>query len=348
MRCLSSIQDLVPSEYVSFHLYIVDDYSSDLSVKIIEDFFSTVDVWFSVTFVKNEKNIGLSANLSKLLDGASYDYFVRIDADDYVADSLLIDAIPFLKSEFDLIIPDIVNVEQSVEENFNQCFDFLRSILYFTPLPGGAFISRKIYLKTTGYDASLSHQEDYDLFLKMCFHNPRVCHTKRPSYFYNRDSNDMSSLYTRRLATRARLRELFLTKWLTGFATVDVYIRPQCGSLIDNSFLESLQGDARLDGVSLHLLSSDEIIRADAKSKIVELSIFAPINFEQCVQLVMCSAYLSSISFSGIAIGISAVLPFQSGMVHFPLEGLQTVTNFCVVNRLNSFSNFDIDYFECF
>lgn len=347
-RCLSSIQGLRRSENVSFHLYIVDDCSSDSSVRVVEDFFSTTHVWFSFTFVKNDKNIGLSANLSQLLDNAEYDYFVRIDADDYVADRLLLDAIQFLRSKVDIIIPDIVNVEHDVESTFNQNVDFFKSILYFTPLPGGVFISKKIYMKTTGYDASLSHQEDYDLFLKMCFHDPQVRHTQRPSYFYNRDSNDMSSSRTRRLATRARLRELFLNRWLTCFGIVAVYIRPSCGSFIDEVFLKRLQDDTRLEGVDLYFVSGEHTSSIDPNSKTVELDIFVPIDFERCVQMIMCSAYLSSIGFSGIAIGISALAPFKLGMAHFPLEGLQEVTNCCVVNGLNNFSGFDVSYFEYF
>jgi glycosyltransferase involved in cell wall biosynthesis len=78
-RCLRSLlnQDLDRSRY---ELVVVDDHSTDDSLKAIRSFKGAGDI----TIVANKKNLGVGASARVGVDHSRGKYFVRVDADDYV------------------------------------------------------------------------------------------------------------------------------------------------------------------------------------------------------------------------------------------------------------------------
>lgn len=74
-RCINSI---LSQTYKDFEVIIVDDCSTDNSLKMIP----TDDKRFKV--FKNEKNLGCGLNRRKTIELASGEWFAFIDADDYV------------------------------------------------------------------------------------------------------------------------------------------------------------------------------------------------------------------------------------------------------------------------
>ena len=94
-RCLKAIKS---QEYKDYEVIIVNDGSTDNSVKIIEKYLS--DKRFKLI---NQDNKGLSAARNSGIKKAIGDYLIFIDSDDYISDDLLIKLDKILIKKYDLV-----------------------------------------------------------------------------------------------------------------------------------------------------------------------------------------------------------------------------------------------------
>ena len=62
-----------------FEIIVVDDASTDNSINILNAFRRNVKI------IRNKKNIGVAKSVNKAVKIAKGEYFVRVDADDYVS-----------------------------------------------------------------------------------------------------------------------------------------------------------------------------------------------------------------------------------------------------------------------
>ena len=77
-RCLRSCMSQV-MDIKDFEIIVVDDASTDNSINILNAFRRNVKI------IKNKKNIGVAKSVNKAVKIAKGEYFVRVDADDYVS-----------------------------------------------------------------------------------------------------------------------------------------------------------------------------------------------------------------------------------------------------------------------
>ena len=98
IRCLKSVLN---QTYTNFEVLLIDDGSTDNSGKIC-DSYSRKD---SRIYTYHQANMGQSVARNRALMKAQGKYIVFIDADDYVADTLLEKTIPKMESEnIDILI----------------------------------------------------------------------------------------------------------------------------------------------------------------------------------------------------------------------------------------------------
>ena len=75
--CLKS---LIPQLNNEIRLIIIDDCSSDKTVKLISEIIKNQKKY--ITFIKNKENLGLSINLYRLLESSQAIFGFRMDSDD--------------------------------------------------------------------------------------------------------------------------------------------------------------------------------------------------------------------------------------------------------------------------
>ena len=75
-----AIESIMNQSYKNIELLIIDDYSSDSTYEKC-DYYK--NKYSNVSIYKNEKNLGLTASLNKLLNLSNGKYIARQDADDY-------------------------------------------------------------------------------------------------------------------------------------------------------------------------------------------------------------------------------------------------------------------------
>ena len=76
---IETIESVLAQSFSDFELIIIDDYSTDNTSKIIEEYCLVEQ---RIKYLKNHKNLGISKTLNNGLGIAKGKYIARIDGDD--------------------------------------------------------------------------------------------------------------------------------------------------------------------------------------------------------------------------------------------------------------------------
>lgn len=78
-----AIDSVMSQTTIDFEYILIDDFSTDKTPEIMA---KASSLWRNVTFIRNDKNIGLASSCNVALKEARGDYIIRLDADDYFVD----------------------------------------------------------------------------------------------------------------------------------------------------------------------------------------------------------------------------------------------------------------------
>lgn len=118
-RCLRSILSQ-SFEEIFYEVIVIDDGSSDYSIKILEAFSDKIKI------IKHKKNLGLPSALNSGIKNARGKYIVRLDSDDYVNFDYLNILYLFIEyNNFDAVGCDyyLVNDNEEILEKRN-CLEY--------------------------------------------------------------------------------------------------------------------------------------------------------------------------------------------------------------------------------
>lgn len=165
-----SILSILGQTYFDFKFYIINDGSTDLSLNIIKEY-EQLD---NRVILINQKNIGYTRSLIKVISKVKTKYVARMDADDIAHPKRFEYQIEYLKKNPKIkavgtainLIDERNNVYGYKFFNSNS-FDILNSINFETPIAHpSVMFEREIYDKIGGYDKNFEPAEDYQLWIK--------------------------------------------------------------------------------------------------------------------------------------------------------------------------------------
>ena len=112
-RCIRSIINQSYIKKEKWELIIVDDFSKDVSRKILKDYKS----FQNIHIILNKKNLGLPKSLNIALKKAKGRYITRVDSDDYIARNYLFISSLFLEMnrEYQAVATDYVEINNNEE-----------------------------------------------------------------------------------------------------------------------------------------------------------------------------------------------------------------------------------------
>jgi glycosyltransferase involved in cell wall biosynthesis len=144
----------------SLEIIVVDDCSTDDSLEVLSHFENLI------TIVAHRTNRGVAAASNTGLRHAKGEYFMRVDADDY----LNRDAINIMSKlldendEIDLVYSDLLRV---TEEGYLIEKIQMNNTETLLEHGAGVLFRRSVIEKAGGYDETLRNCEDYDLLAKI-------------------------------------------------------------------------------------------------------------------------------------------------------------------------------------
>ena len=167
-----SIMSILNQTYEDWELILVNDFSSDTTLVILEGFTRKES---RIKIINNNKNIGLTASLNKAINISNGEFIARLDSDDVAEPERLKKQVSFLVSNPDigmvgtganLIDKDGRKIgSMSVISN-----EYLvsRFIKYLNPFIHSSLMIRKRVLDDVGiYREKFRYSQDYDLVLRV-------------------------------------------------------------------------------------------------------------------------------------------------------------------------------------
>lgn len=162
-QCVKSVLDQTVSD---FEFLIVDDFSIDQTVNIIESFNDP-----RIRLFKNSSNRGLPASLNHLLDYAQGKYIARMDADDYCHKNRFRWQVAYLEKHSEVSLCgmwayQIENQSKSIHRvKLPTRSQSIKSALFWgNCIPHPSVMARATFFKKNKYDIAYSKSQDYELW----------------------------------------------------------------------------------------------------------------------------------------------------------------------------------------
>ncbi len=195
-----SIESILSQTFTDFEFLIIDDASTDDSLKCINSYKDS-----RIKVIQNTKNIGQVPSLNKGLQLANGQYIARIDQDDVSLPSRLAEQLDFMENHPEVVI--VCSWEYTIDSNgkkirtwksnLNNYGEFLGPILLgLCPIWHPSVMFRKeVVIGLGGFDTSYAPSEDYDLWKRIAmnrfnaaivprFHLLQRNHNRRQSVIY--------------------------------------------------------------------------------------------------------------------------------------------------------------------
>ncbi|MDT0643046.1 glycosyltransferase [Zunongwangia sp. F363] len=185
-----SIQSCLAQTHKNFELIIVNDCSTDQSLKIAENFKSN-DARISIISNKKNKKLPSSLNIGHEI---ALGNFITWTSDDNFFEEHAIEMLlkTIQQTEADIVYSNFNIIEESGK--FRKKIDLENaSSLLFGNSVGASFLYKKeVFIRNGGYDQDLKGVEDYDFWLSATLHS-RFVHLEDILYNYRSHGKSLSS-----------------------------------------------------------------------------------------------------------------------------------------------------------
>ncbi len=193
---LDAIKSVFAQTYQDWELILVDDGSTDNSLKIAQSINDP-----RVRIISDGKNLGLPSRLNQVTELAKYEYIARMDADDLMDPIRIETQREILKRnpKIDIVTTGVYSVLNNLEligtrgRDFNEVsFDEL--ISRKKGVTHAALMAKKSWYQRNKYDESLIFIEDLELWVRSSYNSDlNIISIKQPLYIYREEDNITAS-----------------------------------------------------------------------------------------------------------------------------------------------------------
>ena len=188
-----SIDSILNQTYTNFELLIVDDFSSDNTLQIIESNYSHNK---KIRLFQNKSNIGLTKSLNYLVQHSKGDFIARQDSDDLSFPNRLQKQIEhFNNYNIDFCTSRAIRSDNNRKIPGYSYFIPKKIITKFkNPFIHGTLMIKKDVLREIGYyDERFYYAQDFKLFIDLLSKNYHFKVINEPLYFLNMLNNISSN-----------------------------------------------------------------------------------------------------------------------------------------------------------
>nr|WP_293834720.1 glycosyltransferase family 2 protein [uncultured Arsenicibacter sp.] len=167
-----TIESVVSQDYENFEYILVDGYSTDGSIDVIDCYSNRINK------ILSEKDSGMYEAMNKGWKMASGDYCLFLNSGDCLNnEKILSEVSKFLKPEYDIVYGDVINCYGERKEKFIfPAYIGIYELMTYSTYPHQAtFIKRDLLVSLGGYDERYKVVSDWLFFLKATIElNPKV------------------------------------------------------------------------------------------------------------------------------------------------------------------------------
>ncbi len=206
-----ALESALHQVYDNLEVVVVDDGSTDATESVLASYAGDPRLR---TITLN--GVGLAAASNRGIEASSGEYVVRLDADDWFDDNLVLVLATYLdrNPNVGLVFPDYFTVDahaQLIQTVRRAKTNEEVELLDRPCLAAGAMYRRSCYDSIGGYDESLRHQEDYDFWIKF-IEKFQVRNISLPLMYYRQHGSSMSRNWDDRMRARRMVKRKFVTE----------------------------------------------------------------------------------------------------------------------------------------
>ncbi|MBI4347584.1 MAG: glycosyltransferase [Elusimicrobia bacterium] len=204
-----AVRSVLGQTYTDFEVVVVDDGSTDHTASLLDTYADDARV-----HVVRLDGVGLAAAANRGIAASRGEYLIRLDADDYFDENILLVESHFLDTHpnVQMVFPDYYRVDHrgGILEHVRlpKVHDEV-TLLDRSPLAAGAMFRRWCFEALGGYDETLAYQEDYDFWIRF-IDRFNVYNVNLPLLYYRQHDRNMSRNFERRMEARRRVKEKFV------------------------------------------------------------------------------------------------------------------------------------------
>ena len=167
-----AIRSCLNQKNVNHELIVVDDCSNDNSINIVESFGERVRLF------RTEKNSGVAAAANLGINNALGQFFIRVDADDYVSSEMCYFMKKYLESNHDAFC---VSCDYELVDEYENFIE--RKYASVNNISCGVMYRKDLLLEMGGYNIEFRHREEEELRKRLDkYYN--IHHLNMPFYRY--------------------------------------------------------------------------------------------------------------------------------------------------------------------
>jgi len=191
----NSVKSILDQTYENLNLLVIDDFSNDKTFEILKEIAKSDE---RLNIYSNNKNIGLTKSLNKLIKISTGQYIARQDADDLSSKTRLEDQIKFLNnSNFHACTTRAVSLQNKNKKipAISYYFPKKISMRYKNPfIHGSLMIQADVLRSVGGYDDNFKYAQDYKLFIDLIKKGYKIKTLNKTLYSLN-TKNNISEIY---------------------------------------------------------------------------------------------------------------------------------------------------------
>lgn len=210
-----AIQSVLKQTMSDWELIVIDDGSTDDTMEILAKYKENKKIR-----IIEQKNKGLNITNNIALRLANGRYIIRLDADDYFDENILLILSNILdtKPEIGLVYPDYYHIDENDEliESIRRKKISEEVELLDLPAHGACTMIRREYLlEVGGYQEEFSCQDGYDIWLKL-INQYKPYNVNIPLFYYRQHPASLTHKQKKILDTRRQIKKQFVEKNLIG------------------------------------------------------------------------------------------------------------------------------------
>ena len=190
---LQAVDSILMQDYKNFEILIINDCSTDNTANLLEQIKEKDERIFVFS---NEKNIGLTASLNRLIDFSKGDIILRQDADDFSTNNRIttqVDCLTSTKADLCFSRATVIN-DSRIMPNWSFYLPYKLVMKYKNPFIHGTLAIRKKVLLSIGkYDKNFYYAQDYKLYKDIISKKYRIKKIYDVLYHLNMQNNISSN-----------------------------------------------------------------------------------------------------------------------------------------------------------
>jgi glycosyltransferase involved in cell wall biosynthesis/CMP-N-acetylneuraminic acid synthetase len=257
-----ALDSVLAQNFHDFEVIVVNDGSTDHTTDVLSAYENNEKVK-----VLTLTGVGLAAACNRGIEKSSGDYLIRLDADDYFDENILLVEATYLDNNpnVGLVFCDYYTIDphgEIIDRIQRARVNDEVELLDRPALAAGAMYRRKCYEAIGGYNEEIRYQEDYDFWIKF-IEKFQVRNVSLPLMYYRQHASSMSRNWSARMETRRKIKEKFVREHRDRFSSKILGVIPARSDLLEGDKLALLElgGKTLLQSAVEKMLGIDLIDR---------------------------------------------------------------------------------------